>query len=136
MLIQNYYCTEGNMITNRRMVLSIVLALLVAGLMANTALAFDCNNPNLNGKAVLGTFDIATETFTPAKANFGTIDELGNFVKLHGAWIKLVFPWGDSYNIFVHGLLPDGARNAGPGNDGCDGKGIDDLDACLAMTAP
>lgn len=43
---------------------------------------------------------------------------------------------GKSNPVLVHGLLPDGARNSGPGNDGCDGKGIDDLDVCLAMAAP
>lgn len=29
------------------------------------------------------------------------------------------------------GELPDGAHNAGPGDDPCDGVGIDDLEACF-----
>jgi len=29
------------------------------------------------------------------------------------------------------GELPDGAHNAGPGDDGCDGIGIDDLEDCF-----
>jgi hypothetical protein len=118
------------MLSKRRLVVAITLALMVAGLMVNAALAFDCNNPNINDNAVIGKFDVATETFTPYKSNWGSFDQF------HGAWVKIVFPWGDSYNIFVQKLLPDGARNSGPGNDGCDGKGIDDLDVCLAMTGP
>ncbi|MFN2195731.1 MAG: hypothetical protein ACK2UW_06365 [Anaerolineales bacterium] len=115
---------------SKKLMIALVLTLLLAGLVTNAALAFDCNNPNIDDNAVVGVFDVATETFTPNKSNWGTFDSV------HGAWIKLVFPWGDSYNIFVKSLLPDGARNAGPGDDGCDGKGIDDLDVCLAMLAP
>lgn len=29
------------------------------------------------------------------------------------------------------GELPDGAHNSGPGDDGCDGIGIDDLEVCF-----
>lgn len=116
--------------SKRRLLLAVVLALMLSGALANVALAFDCNNPNINDNAVIGVFDIATETFTPTKANWGTFDQF------HGAWVKLVFPWGDSYNVFVQKLLPDGARNAGPGDNLCDGKGIDDLDACLMVMPP
>ena len=116
--------------TKGRLVIALVLALMVAALMSNVALAFECNNPNLNDKALLGEFDIATETFTPYKANWGS------FGQFHGAWVKLIFPWGQSFNVFVHGVLPDGALDAGPGENGCDGKGIDDIEACLALVGP
>ena len=116
--------------SKRRLLLAVVLALMLSGVLANVALAFDCNNPNINDNAVVGVFDIATETFTPNKANWGSFD------KVHGAWVKLLFPWGDSYNVFVHRLLPDGALNAGPGDNLCDGIGIDDLDACLMVMPP
>ena len=114
----------------RRLALPVMLALVMTMLLTSVVFAFDCNNPNINNNAVVGTFDIATGTFTPNKANWGTFDQV------HGAWVQPSFPGGASYNIFVQSLLPDGARNSGPGNDGCDGKGIDDLDVCLAMSAP
>ncbi len=117
--------------TKFKWVLPIVLALMLGGMMTNAALAFDCNNPNINPNAVVGTFTVATGTFTPNKANWGSFDS-----GFHGAWVEIVFPWGASYNIFVQNLLPDGARDSGPGENGCDGIGIDDLDVCLAMTAP
>lgn len=116
--------------TTRRFVLSLVLSLLVAALVTNVALAFECTNPNVNDHAVVGIFDAATGTFTPTKPNWGS------FEKVHGAWVKIVFPWGQSFNIFVHGVLPDGALDSGPGENGCDGVGIDDVEVCLAMTAP
>jgi hypothetical protein len=110
--------------------IALVLALLVGGLVSNIALAFECNNPNLNDHAIVAIFDVATGTSTPTKPNPGSEDHV------HGAWVKVVLPWGDSYNIFVQKTLPDGALNAGPGEDPCDGKGIDDLDGCLAMVGP
>jgi len=116
----------------KRLVLALVLALMAAALMSNVALAFDCNNPNLNDHALVGEFDIATETFTPYKANWGSFETF----KFHGAWVKLIFPWGQSFNVWVHGVLPDGALDSGPGENGCDGKGIDDIEACLAIQAP
>lgn len=109
----------------RQFVLSLVLAFMLAAMLTNVALAFECTNPNINDKAVVGVFDAATETFTPSKPNWG------GFEKVHGAWVKIVFPTGQSFNIFVHGVLPDGALDSGPGEDGCDGKGIDDIEACL-----
>jgi len=123
--------------TQKRLMLSVVLALLLAVLMVNVAFAFDCNNPNIDDHAVVGTYDIATDTFTPNKSNWGSLEDF----KFNGAFVKLVFPWGDSYNVFVinvqpDGVLPAGALNSGPGDNLCDGKGIDDLDACLMMSAP
>jgi len=118
--------------TKSRFVIAVVVALMAAALMANVALAFECTNPNLNDKALIGEFDIATETFTPYKANWGSLEAF----KFHGAWVKLIFPWGQSFNVFVHGVLPDGALDSGPGENGCDGKGIDDIEACLAMVGP
>ena len=118
------------MYRKRRLVLSLVLGLMMAALMTNVALAFECTNPNINDNAVVGTFDADTGVFTPNKPNWG------GFEKVHGAWVKIVFPWGQSFNIFVHGVLPDGALDSGPGENGCDGKGIDDIEACLAMLGP
>lgn len=125
---------EDMMKATRRFILSFVLALLVGGMVTNAAYAFHCSNPNINDNALVGVFDIASGTFTPTKSNWGSFDE--ESAQFNGAWVKLVFPWGDSFNVFVKGVLPDGAMNAGPGDNLCDGRGIDDLDACLAMPAP
>jgi hypothetical protein len=115
-----------DMKTSLKLVLTMVLALILGGMVTNAALAFDCNNPNINDNALLGEFNIATGTFTPYKANWGSFDQL------HGAYVKLVFPTGNAYNVWVHGILPSGALDAGPGNNLCDGVGIDDTEACLA----
>jgi hypothetical protein len=120
---------EEMMNRKSRFAISLALALMVAALLSNVALAFECTNPNMNDNAVIGVFDAATGTFTPNKPNWGSFETF----KFHGAWVKIVFPWGQSFNIFVHGVLPDGALDSGPGENGCDGKGIDDIEACLAM---
>jgi len=117
---------------SKRLMIALVLALLMGGLVSNVALAFQCTNPNLNDHAVVAIFDVATGTSTPTKPNAASED----FVHIHGAWVKVVLPWGDSFNVFVQKTLPDGALDAGPGENPCDGKGIDDLDGCLAMVAP
>ncbi len=114
----------------KRFSIALVLGLMLAALVTSAALAFDCNNPNIDDHAVVGTFNVQTDTFTPNKANWGTFD------KVHGAWVKLVLDDDLSFNIFVKALLPDGARDSGPGENGCDGKGIDDMDVCLEMYAP
>jgi hypothetical protein len=124
------------------MVLSIVLALVLAGFVTSVTQAFDCTNPNLNDNAVVGTVYIGQGSFTfePNKTNYGSFEDL----KFHGAWVKLVFPWGDSFNVFIKAFdengnpstLPVGALNSGPGDNLCDGKGIDTIEACLAITPP
>jgi hypothetical protein len=107
----------------------------MAGLMVNAAFAFDCSNPNINDHAVVAVYDEATDTLTFTKSNWGVISE--EKFKLNGAFVKIILVSGESFNIFVinvqpDGVLPDGALNSGPGSDLCDGKGIDDVDACLS----
>ena len=34
-------------------------------------------------------------------------------------------------DVFAQVTLPEGAHNSGPGDDGCDGKGVDSAEACL-----
>lgn len=122
-----------------RFIIALMLALLMGGVFSSAALAHQCSNSNINENAIVGTlyvpddFDFSNATFVPAKNNPASAD----FMHIHGAWIKMVLPFGlGEFNIFVHGLLPDGALDSGPGEDGCDGKGIDDIDACLAAFAP
>jgi hypothetical protein len=130
---------ENRMNGSKRLLIALVLALLMGGAISSAALAHECTNPNINDNAIVGTlyvpedFDFANATFVPAKNNPYSAD----FMHIHGAWIKIVLPFGfGEYNVFVKSLLPDGALDSGPGEDGCDGKGIDDLDACLAMVGP
>ncbi len=37
-----------------------------------------------------------------------------------------------TYEVLNHKHLSDGAHNAGPGDDGCDGVGVDDAEDCIA----
>lgn len=124
---------------SRRTIFALVLALLMAGVFSGAALAHICNNPNINDNAIVGTiyvpddFNFDNATFVPAKNKPFSADGM----KIHGAWVKLVLPFGlGDYYLYVKSVLPDGALDSGPGEDGCDGKGIDDLDACLAALAP
>lgn len=118
---------------SKRLILSLVLALLLGGVATNAALAHVCNNPNINDNALVATVtfnaDFEVASYELHKDNGSSVEE----AIVHGAWVKLVFPWGDSFNVFVRKTLPDGALDSGPGENGCDGKGIDDIDACLAM---
>jgi hypothetical protein len=115
---------------SKRLILSLVLALLVGGLVTNVAFAFHCSNPNQNENALVGEFDESTLTFTPYKDNGSYVDIVGGEIRINGAWVKIIPQTGDPFTIFIRGVLPDGAMNAGPGDNLCDGKGIDDLEGC------
>lgn len=124
---------------SKRKIFAVMLALLMGAVFSSTALAHVCTNPNINDNAIVGTlyvpddFNFDNATFVAAKNNPFSADGM----KVHGAWIKLVLPFGlGEYYLYVKSVLPDGALDSGPGEDGCDGKGIDDLDACLAAFAP
>jgi len=83
------------------------------------ASAHDCVNTQRAGKGgIVGTYDVATDTFTPSGA------------KGNPAFVKIVLPDGSSTYLFVH--------SGGPANDGvvpgaknCDGKGLDLLSLCF-----
>ena len=102
-------------------------AALAAGIVvggASPAFAHFCTNAAKNAHApeagVMSTFDPITETFTqtgPGKGGFTAIVVFGDTI---GA-------------VYANTYLPDGARNAGPGDDECDGIGNDDLGTCLGI---
>lgn len=46
-----------------------------------------------------------------------------------GAFVTEVVD-GVEVDVFAHRDLPETAHNAGPGDDECDGKGIDDVEEC------
>ena len=83
-----------------------------------SAFAHDCvNAKKKDGAASVGAFDLRTLTFTPSDRE-------------HGAFV-VVTDGVTAYDIFIHRTLPESARNAGPGDDQCDGKGVDSFMACM-----
>lgn len=114
----------------KRQMLAIALGLLVALSVSAPALAHVCSNQNKNpyaGAVGIVMLDVATgvETFEPLKEN-------GNFIA-----IIVILPDGSeqAFSIFLHatpqGELPDTAQLAGPGDDYCDYKGIDNAETCF-----
>lgn len=124
-----------------------LLALASAGMIlvgtASQALAFDCtvaNKPIGAGAAV--TINMDTGAVTPNKPNPGTE------AKPHGGFVTLTgtLPDGTSAtaDTFVHaptkaqapfaepGVIPGASKQAQQGK-GCDGKGLDTLEACFGV---
>jgi hypothetical protein len=122
----------------------IAIALALTGSLfgtASSAFAFDCivaNKPS--GAGSVGTLNVDTGTFTPNKPNPGTdTHPHGGFVTITGT-----APTGQmvSVDTFVHAPTKAQAPFAEPGvnpgatkqeqkGKGCDGKGLDTIDACL-----
>ena len=101
---------------------------LVLGVLAPAALAFDClvAKKPANAGAVVSV-NIATGEETLLKPNPGTED------KPHGAFVALTDGSGFSTSVFLRapgGVLPP-AREGGSQYN-CDGKGLDSLEACFA----
>jgi len=66
-----------------------------------------------------------------AQGGFVTIDLDGDYEGDVDVFLLPVTPaLEDEFDIEV-GELPRGAHNSGPGDNGCDGVGIDDLEACF-----
>ncbi len=95
------------------------LALVVG---SSSAFAHYCTNVSKQaGAGSIGTYNVVTESFTPAK-------------KGGGAFVTITDRQSFSYDVFMHNLLPDGALAAGPGGDDmCDGQGIDNALDCLGI---
>lgn len=87
------------------------------------ALAHYCSNVSKQqGAGSIGTYNVVTETFTPAK-------------KGGGAFITVTDGQSFSYDVYRHHTLPEGALAAGPGGDDqCDGQAIDSTFACLGIS--
>ena len=104
---------------------------------AGSSLAHVCFNakkPAEAGSAGTATLEVTTGTFTPTDLNMTKSGQL------KGGFITLTATAGGTpiatVDTFVHGTRPDGARNAGPGDDMCDGLGIDDAEACSQEPPP
>ena len=100
-----------------------VVGLAVVGMVgaAGPASAFDCNNPNkaAGSGGTIGTYNVATDTFTPSGAP-------GNPV-----FVEILLPTGTSTFLFVHAAK--GVGGVVPGAKGCDGKGLDNFEACMGV---
>lgn len=104
----------------RRMVtVAVVGGFLVVG-GSGPAFAHDCTNTQkpVDSAGIAGTYNIATDTFTP------------NGSPGNPGFVLLVFPDGSTYLTFSHS---GGAKHdyVVPGAKNCDGKGLDSLEACF-----
>jgi hypothetical protein len=102
------------------------------GLTASQAFGFHCfvaKKPSGAGSAGSATIEVTTETFTP-----GADLRVNNAGRLQGGFITLTAtvngePIG-TFDVFTRDL-PEGAHNSGPGDNECDGIGVDDAIACM-----
>jgi hypothetical protein len=108
------------MLRKSRLTVALLFALLLTLMMTSVVSAHYCTNPNKpDGAGSIGTINIATgeETITKKNGGFITITDGETF----------------SVDVFNHVLLPEGALNAGPGDNQCDGKGVDNALVCLGV---
>ena len=115
----------------RRFVAVAVASTAIMGLTASQAFGFHCfvaKKPAGAGSAGSATIEVTTETFTPGEDL--RVNPAGH---LQGGFITLTAtfqgePIG-TFDVFTRDL-PEGAHNSGPGDNECDGIGVDDAMAC------
>ena len=101
---------------------AVVTAIAVVG-SGGAAFAHTCYNTQRSGTGgTVGTYTVATDTFTPS----GT--------KGNPAFVRIVFPDGSAGYVFIHsaGEVNDYVV---PGAKDCDGKGLDNFEACFGPSA-
>lgn len=108
---------------------AVVAALLIWPSAALAHVCFVAKKPSEAGSAGTATLDVISGTITP-----GDDLRVNPAGKLQGGFITITAVAGGTTlgtaDTFSHTTLPDSARNAGPGDDMCDGVGIDDAEAC------
>ena len=116
----------------KRLLLATLLGGILALSLVGTALAFSCTVVNKQagaGSAATATFNVDTFVFTITGANLNPGGHLkGTFIT-----VTVLNTAGDVLrvvDVFATKELPDGAHNAGPGNNWCDFIGVDDAAAC------
>jgi hypothetical protein len=101
-------------------------------LAAGPAWAHICTNadkPVGAGSAGVVTVELATGEFIPGDVEVNPQGyPQGGFVTLQ---ILLFGQEIAQFDTYTHLTLPEMARNAGSGDDMCDGVGVDDIEACL-----
>ncbi|HLB26711.1 MAG TPA: hypothetical protein VJN32_03625 [Dehalococcoidia bacterium] len=125
----------------KKSIIAIVLAIgLFLALGGGAALAADCfvpKKPLGAGAGVLITVTPEGETFTVASPSgkpvggFITLDLTAVGGPVVDTFALPVTPGLEDPEGFGVGELPIQARNAGPGDDLCDGKGVDSIGACF-----
>jgi len=116
----------------------LMMALVLAALSIPTvsaAYAHVCTNsakPAGAGSAGDATINVETGEFD---ASGVTVNEHSG--RPQGGFISVTAVLDDgteigSADVFAQTTLPEQARNSGPGDDLCDGVGIDDAEACIA----
>lgn len=97
---------------------AVVSGLAVLG-STDSAWARSCFNTQRSGTGgTVGTFDVATDTFTPS-------GQKGN-----PAFVRVVFPDGSAGYLFIHSA-GEVHEYVIPGARDCDGKGLDNFEACF-----
>ena len=134
-----------------RLLTALVVAVGLFSWTVGPALAFDCvvaNKPEGAGAAFkvdLTAVDPNTggPVIEATKPNPGQISGPGGDNQVHGAFVTVTFPGDMTVDTFVHGPTKANAPFAEPGvnpgaikqeqkGGGCDGKGLDTIDACFA----
>jgi len=111
------------MLLRKRLTVFLAAAMTLTMMSAAPAFAHHCTNVSKNpGAGSIGTYNVATDTFTPAREHGG------------GGFVTITDGSTFSYDVFANRTLPEGAMKAGPqGDSECDGVGIDDALACLGI---
>jgi hypothetical protein len=112
------------MSSKRRLLMATMFALLLTVFVTTSAFAHICTNANKkDGAGSIGTYNIADGTFTPNKPLNANASNGGFVTFTDGV---------NSFDLYLHQLLPEGALAAGPGGDDqCDGLGVDNFLACI-----
>jgi hypothetical protein len=120
----------------RRHIFVVVLAVVAFGLSATEAFATHCGvvNKPVGAGANAGTVTVTLNTTGPP--DVVVTPNLNPAGKPTGGFmtVSVIAPDGTvvaTENVFKKDL-PDGAHNSGPGDNECDGIGIDDLAECGA----
>lgn len=116
------------MFRSRRLLISTTLVALLALLVTTSAFAHLCTNPNKpTGAGSIGTYNILTGEFVP-----GPHFNAYNMNHVNGGFVTITDGASFTVDVFANTLLPEGALDAGPGDDNyCDGIGIDLFLACI-----
>lgn len=116
------------MFRSRRLVWSTAFVLMMALLVTTSAFAHVCTNPNKPvGAGSIGTYNIMSGDFVPGP-HFNAYNENHT----NGGFVTITDGASFTVDVFSNTILPEGALDAGPGDDNyCDGIGIDLFLACI-----
>ena len=110
----------------KKMTALVAAVLMLTAMTAAPAFAHYCTNVSKKaGAGSIGTYNVVTESFAPAKKLAGKGENGGFITFTDGSF---------SYDVYLHQTLPEGALAAGPGGDDqCDGQAVDNALACLGI---